>query len=135
MRIKSLHVRNFRSLVSVQLPLHDLNVVIGPNGSGKTALTEVLQLLQRGSQGELGRFFDDHGGYRSVISQNNGQVSAESLAVQVDLAKSDIRDDQIDTAGFGSLNQNIHNIQTGSTCRALIKCFGDAFTFAGDYES
>jgi len=97
MRIKSLHVRNFRSLVSVRLPLHNLNVVIGPNGSGKTALTEVLQLLQRGSQGELGRFFDDRGGYRSVISQNNGHVSAGSLAVQVELAKSEKSDDQIDT--------------------------------------
>ena len=97
MRIKSLQVRNFRSLVGVQLPLHDLNVVIGPNGSGKTALTEVLQLLQRGSQGELGRFFDDRGGYRGVISQNNGHVSAGSLAVQIELTKSGKSDDQIDT--------------------------------------
>ena len=108
MRIKNLHVRNFRSLVDAQLPLHDLNVVIGPNGSGKTALTEVLLLLQRGSQGELGRFFEDRGGYQSVISQNNGQLPAGSLTVQADLAKSRAVDDSIETyalalrgTGFG----------------------------------
>lgn len=101
MRIKSLHVRNFRSLVNVQLPLHNLNVVIGPNGSGKTALTEVLQMLQRGSQGELGKFFDDRGGYRSVSSQYNGQkqaeLPAEFLSVQADLTRSISSDAQVDT--------------------------------------
>ena len=97
MRIKSLSVRNFRSLVSVQPPLHGLNVVIGPNRSGKTALTEVLLLLQRGSQGELGRFFDDRGGYQSVVSQMDGQPPEKTLAVQVHLTESRATDGRIDT--------------------------------------
>ena len=46
MRLLSLSVQNYRSLVDIELPLRDLTVVIGPNGAGKTALLEIFQLLQ-----------------------------------------------------------------------------------------
>lgn len=84
MRILNLTVRNFRSLTSVDIPLHPLNVVIGPNGSGKTALIEVLLLLQRGSQGQLSKFFEDRGGYQAVLSQSYSRWSSNRLEVQVD---------------------------------------------------
>ena len=86
MRIQNLTVRNFRSLVNVDVPLHPLNVVIGPNGSGKTALIEVLLLLQRDSQRELTSFFDDRGGFQAVLSQRNGRTSSNRLEVQAEIA-------------------------------------------------
>jgi predicted ATPase len=89
MKITKLAVRNFRSLVDVELPLRDLTVVIGPNGAGKTALMEILELLHRGSQGELRAFIEERGGYQAVLSQVNGHEngsSVSSMMVEVDAA-------------------------------------------------
>lgn len=88
MHIQNLTVHNFRSLVNVKIPLHPLNVVIGPNGSGKTALMEVLLLLQRGSQKELSTFFYDRGGFQAVFSQKDSRSSSSVLGVKVDLTNS-----------------------------------------------
>ncbi len=113
MRIENLTVRNFRSLVDVEIPLHPLNVVIGPNGSGKTALTEVLLLLQQRSQGELSRFFDERGGYGAVLSQNTNRsstdlASSNRLEAQVEMANGGASDDgrsvylvALQSAGYG----------------------------------
>jgi predicted ATPase len=81
MRITNLGVHNFRSLIDVDIPLHDLTVVIGPNGSGKTALLETLMLLHRGSQGELARFFEERGGYQAIVSQGGGRSGMPQMTL------------------------------------------------------
>ncbi len=45
MRVVSLAVRDFRSLRNVRWEPGALNVVIGPNGSGKTNLVLFLKLI------------------------------------------------------------------------------------------
>jgi predicted ATPase len=87
MLITNLAVRNFRSLRDVTFPLHSLNVVIGPNGSGKTALMEVVQLLRSGILGELNAFFDERGGYSSVVSQNGTSAHSAKLAIEVQISE------------------------------------------------
>lgn len=73
MRLKSIHVRGYRSLRDVQVPLARLTSFIGPNGSGKSSVLNALRL-----------FFDDS----SVIDQldfwcgSDGTV-AEQLSVEV----------------------------------------------------
>ena len=83
MRLLSLSVQNYRSLVDIELPLRDLTVVIGPNGAGKTALLEIFQLLQQGSQQELGRFLEDQGGFRAILSHQ--PLDRELPHLRVDL--------------------------------------------------
>lgn len=68
MKITSLKIKNYRSLVDVEIPLSPLTVLIGPNGSGKTALLEVIQLLCRSSRKELKHFLLEQGGFQSVLS-------------------------------------------------------------------
>jgi energy-coupling factor transporter ATP-binding protein EcfA2 len=46
MILKSLHVRNFRSLLDVTLTFNDLTVLVGPNGAGKSALLTAIRLLR-----------------------------------------------------------------------------------------
>jgi predicted ATPase len=87
MLITNLAVRNFRSLRDVTFPLHSLNVVIGPNGSGKTAVMEVVQLLRSGILGELTSYFDERGGYSSVVSQNGTAAHNAKLSIKVQVAE------------------------------------------------
>lgn len=42
--INKITIRNFKSLESVDVDLKKINVLIGPNGSGKTAFVESLLL-------------------------------------------------------------------------------------------
>jgi DNA replication and repair protein RecF len=49
LKIKELRIENLRNLVDVSLQPHrDLNIIIGDNGAGKTAIIESLVVLSRG---------------------------------------------------------------------------------------
>lgn len=53
MRIASLDVQDFRSLQNVRWEPGPLNVLIGPNGSGKTNLVLLLKLINQSARGKL----------------------------------------------------------------------------------
>lgn len=48
MKISELHIHHFRNLHNLQLAPSRCNVILGQNGSGKTALLESIYLLSRG---------------------------------------------------------------------------------------
>jgi hypothetical protein len=50
MRLRSLQIRNFRTIEDLELDLSRVNVFVGPPGSGKTAILEAVGLL--------GEFYD-----------------------------------------------------------------------------
>jgi predicted ATPase len=50
--LTSLHVKNYRSLVDVEIDLGPVNVLFGPNGAGKSSILDALWFLRGcGSQG------------------------------------------------------------------------------------
>jgi predicted ATPase len=53
MKIAALEVRNFRSLQDIRWEPGGLNVLIGPNGSGKTNLVLLLKLIAQSARGKL----------------------------------------------------------------------------------
>ena len=65
--IESLHVRGYRSLQELHVPLRPLTIVMGPNGSGKSNLYRCLPLLARGAHGQLSRALVEEGGMPSVL--------------------------------------------------------------------
>lgn len=69
MRFIQIQIAGYRSLVDASLPLHPLTVMVGPNGSGKTALLEVWQLLRDASQETLSEALESLGGLHSVLSK------------------------------------------------------------------
>lgn len=62
MKLLEFHVERYRSLKNVTWKPGDLNVVIGPNGSGKTNLVRALELIAVSARGELEKQVKKEGG-------------------------------------------------------------------------
>lgn len=66
MKLLELEVEGYRSLKHVIWKPGDLNVLIGPNGSGKTNLVKGLQLLTASARGNLKKFVLSEGGLEAM---------------------------------------------------------------------
>jgi predicted ATPase len=67
MPITRLEVAGYRSVRKLSLELGPVNVVVGPNGSGKTNLYRALYLLVAAAEGRLARTLAEEGGTPSVL--------------------------------------------------------------------
>jgi len=67
MKIVELQVEGFRSLKSQAWCPGDLNVLIGPNASGKSNLLRVLETLSTAAQGGLARHVQREGGIEPIV--------------------------------------------------------------------
>ena len=65
--LRRLHVAGYRSLRSFNLELANVNLVVGPNGCGKTNVYRALELLHRAAAGTLARALAEEGGMQSVL--------------------------------------------------------------------
>jgi predicted ATPase len=73
MKIIKLEVDGFRSLKSLSWLPGDLNVVIGPNASGKSNLLRALKMVSVSAKGELGKYIQRAGGMGPIVW--DGQAS------------------------------------------------------------
>ena len=67
MKITRLHVRGFRSLANVDWEPTDLNILIGPNASGKSNVLRILDMLTESARGKLGDYVQSEGGMLPLI--------------------------------------------------------------------
>lgn len=67
MSISQLNVRGYRSIRDLCLPMRQINVLVGPNGCGKSNLYRSMFLLHAAARGELARTLADEGGMPSVL--------------------------------------------------------------------
>lgn len=67
MKILKLAVQGFRSLYDIEWAPANLNVVIGPNASGKSNLLRLLEMVSASAQGGLGRYVQREGGIESLV--------------------------------------------------------------------
>lgn len=51
--IDSIKIQNFKSIVNLELPLGSFNVIIGPNGCGKSNILEAISMASAASQDKL----------------------------------------------------------------------------------
>jgi predicted ATPase len=65
--IERLTVKNFKSLVDVDLELRPLNILVGRNGSGKSNFLSFFHLLREGAAGNLNNTINAMGGFSQVI--------------------------------------------------------------------
>jgi predicted ATPase len=78
MFIERLAVKGFRSLADVVWEPGKLNVLIGPNGGGKTNLLKVVRLLKASAVGQLGKFVQREGGMQPMVWDG----SAKSIEIE-----------------------------------------------------
>ena len=78
-RLSWLKVTEFRSLADVKIPLGALTVLVGPNGSGKTNVLNVLRFLATTVRFDLSDAIKEWGGFERVKRQgsrsNHGDVA------------------------------------------------------------
>lgn len=67
MAITDLTVKGYRSIRDLYLNLRSVNVLVGPNGCGKSNLYRSMYLLHAAASGELARAIAEEGGMPSVI--------------------------------------------------------------------
>jgi predicted ATPase len=67
MSISELSVEGYRSVRSVRLELKRVNMIVGPNASGKTNLYRSMFLLAAAAGGQLARTIVEEGGMPSVL--------------------------------------------------------------------
>ncbi len=67
MKITQLDIEGFRSLRNVSWFPGDLNVIIGPNGTGKSNLLRFLELISVSAQGKLGKYVQSLGGMDPIV--------------------------------------------------------------------
>src|ERR1700746_3382949 len=87
MPIRSLHVRGYRSIQRVFLRLGQVNVLVGPNGCGKTNLYRSLYLLNAAAEGRLARTLAQEGGMPSALwagEQSKGVPKRITIDVSFD---------------------------------------------------
>src|SRR5438067_6245750 len=67
MRIKQLQIEGFRSLKNVTWEPGDLNILIGPNGTGKSNLLRFIELMAVTAKGDLGKYIQSLGGMGAIV--------------------------------------------------------------------
>jgi predicted ATPase len=69
MKIKQLDIKGFRSLKDVSWQPGDLNIVIGQNGTGKSNLLRMLELIAASAQGQgkLSKHIQNAGGMGAIV--------------------------------------------------------------------
>lgn len=67
MKILELEVKGFRSLRELKWQPGDLNVVIGPNASGKSNLLRALEAINAAAAGHLGSYVQREGGMEPLV--------------------------------------------------------------------
>lgn len=79
MKILRLEIKGFRSLKDILWEPDDLNVVIGPNATGKSNLLRLLELISVSARGGLGRYVQKWGGMEPLVWDG----SAEKIAFRI----------------------------------------------------
>jgi len=90
MKIKKLEVEGFKSLKHVVWEPGDLNILIGPNGSGKTNILKVFEMLARSVEGRLVDFIKSEGG----IEQFRWDKRAEKISVLLHTCTRELNDEE-----------------------------------------
>lgn len=87
MAVDRLRVFGYRSIKNIDLKLHDLNVIVGANGTGKSNLYRCLHLIWSAANGTLAAAIAREGGMPSAMwagSRSNIDSSRVRFQIEID---------------------------------------------------
>jgi len=87
MKILQLDIEGFRSLKKVSWKPGNLNVLIGPNGTGKSNLLRFLELMSVSAEGRLGKYIQSLGGMDPIVW--DGQTTNIIFNIRIQSDESD----------------------------------------------
>ena len=85
MRIEEITIRNYRSLRSVVLRPHNLNVLVGANGSGKSNLADGLDFISEVYRHGLEFAVTRKGGYENIAHTKRKRARSITIEVRASL--------------------------------------------------
>lgn len=87
MPLDQIKVKGYKSIRDLDLPLTNLNVLIGANGAGKSNFVSLFKLLNNIIEGNLQRYVIQEGGSESLLYY--GQKYTESIQIYLKFNKQD----------------------------------------------
>ena len=82
-RLTRVTAKGFRSLAGVDVPLGPLTVLVGPNGSGKTNVLNVLQLLASTVRFDLAAAIEASGGF-AYVQRQDGRAPTSRVVLGIE---------------------------------------------------
>jgi len=83
LKIKTIQIEGYRSLKNVEWQPGSLNIVIGPNGTGKSNLLRFLEMLSIAARGRLSRHVESAGGIKPLLWDGKAEAISCKLEVAV----------------------------------------------------
>ena len=125
MKIIELEVEGFRSLKHVVWKPGDLNVVIGPNASGKSNLLKVLEMLSASARGGLSKYILREGGMGAVVWDGRAEKLRIHAGTSLDEPEASVLDYDLSLARLGaSTGYSIEN-ERAYSYRKDAQCAGN----------
>src|SRR5579863_8293100 len=87
MKISRLHIRNFRSVRSLDLELDDSTIFVGPNDAGKSAILDAVRIVLTRRWGQRGTGFTEHDVHRP--GETGDPKTLPPVTIQVALEESE----------------------------------------------
>jgi predicted ATPase len=100
--LTKVHVEGFRSLKDVTVDLGPINVLIGPNGVGKSNLLGVLRLVPLMRTQSLRRYVGEQGGADRVL--HYGHTKTSQARIELDFKRAEERFQYAATLGYAAGN-------------------------------
>ncbi|MCD4654746.1 AAA family ATPase, partial [bacterium] len=121
MKILNLEIQGYRSLRDIIWVPGNLNVLIGPNGCGKSNLLRALEMISISAKGQLGKCIQRSGGIDPLLWDGK----ADSIKFSVKISPSDEnRDVEKDSLTY---DMTIERIGKGSTYRIAHELLGNYY--------
>ncbi|MFM8293979.1 MAG: translation initiation factor IF-2 N-terminal domain-containing protein [Microcystaceae cyanobacterium] len=83
-QITNISINGFRRLLKIDLPMKNLTVLIGANGSGKTSFLDVFSILSASARGDLQNTLQLKGGLNNILTR--GMAKELEISVEMNIS-------------------------------------------------